>query len=123
MVVRGAPAIAIATALSLAVEVSNLASFDGNSDDASIFLCKKLDYLVSSRPIAVNLSDAAVKLKEVIKKAAATVKRSQFSFSGSNNCLALTNTQLSCLNINNFSSNGVRLAWKRCATVFGIVSP
>ncbi|XP_016468949.1 methylthioribose-1-phosphate isomerase-like [Nicotiana tabacum] len=74
MVVRGAPAIAIAAALSLAVEVSNLSSFDGTSDDASDFLSKKLDYLVSSRPTAVNLSDAAVKLKEVIKKAATTAK-------------------------------------------------
>lgn len=47
MVVRGAPAIAIAAALSLAVEVSNLASFDGTSHDASVFLSKKLDFLVS----------------------------------------------------------------------------
>lgn len=74
MVVRGAPAIAIAAALSLAVEISNLASFDGTSHDASVFLSKKLDFLVSSRPTAVNLSDAAVKLKEVISKAAATAK-------------------------------------------------
>lgn len=52
MVVRGAPAIAIAAALSLAVEVSNLSSFDGTSDDASDFLSKKLDYLVSRYSIA-----------------------------------------------------------------------
>ncbi|XP_059301712.1 methylthioribose-1-phosphate isomerase-like isoform X3 [Lycium ferocissimum] len=74
MVVRGAPAIAIAAALSLVVEVSNLASFNGTSDDAATFLRKKLDYLVSSRPTAVNLSDAAVKLNEVIDKAAAEAK-------------------------------------------------
>ncbi|XP_060208238.1 methylthioribose-1-phosphate isomerase-like isoform X4 [Lycium barbarum] len=74
MVVRGAPAIAIAAALSLAAEVSNLASFNGTSDDAATFLRKKLDYLVSSRPTAVNLSDAAVKLNEVIDKAAAEAK-------------------------------------------------
>ncbi|KAM3379146.1 methylthioribose-1-phosphate isomerase [Capsicum galapagoense] len=80
MVVRGAPAIAIAAALSLAVEASNLASFDGTSDDASVFLSKKLDYLVSSRPTAVNLSDAAVKLKEVINKAAATAKEANSVF-------------------------------------------
>ncbi|CAN4077065.1 unnamed protein product [Withania somnifera] len=80
MVVRGAPAIAIAAALSLAVEVSNLASFDGTSGDASDFLSKKLDFLVSSRPTAVNLSDAAVKLKEVIKKAAATAKEANSVF-------------------------------------------
>ncbi|XP_049345388.1 methylthioribose-1-phosphate isomerase [Solanum verrucosum] len=80
MVVRGAPAIAIAAALSLAVEISNLASFDGTSHDASVFLSKKLDFLVSSRPTAVNLSDAAVKLKEVISKAAATAKEANSVF-------------------------------------------
>jgi len=46
MVVRGAPAIAIAAALSLAVEVSTL-DFSGTSEDASSFLVKRLEYLVS----------------------------------------------------------------------------
>uniref|UniRef100_A0A0D3CXM0 Uncharacterized protein n=1 Tax=Brassica oleracea var. oleracea TaxID=109376 RepID=A0A0D3CXM0_BRAOL len=41
------PAIAIAAALSLAVEVSNFSDFDGSSADAVAFLEKKLDYLVS----------------------------------------------------------------------------
>ncbi|ESQ36911.1 hypothetical protein EUTSA_v10002579mg [Eutrema salsugineum] len=72
MVVRGAPAIAIAAALSLAVEVFNFNGFDGSSTDAVAFLEKKLDYLVSSRPTAVNLADAALKLKQVIAKALAT---------------------------------------------------
>ncbi|MED6185289.1 hypothetical protein PIB30_055556 [Stylosanthes scabra] len=72
MVVRGAPAIAIAAALSLAVEVSNLGSFNGLPDAAASLLQSKLEYLVSSRPTAVNLSDAATKLKEVISKAAGT---------------------------------------------------
>ncbi|KAM7517549.1 hypothetical protein LguiB_016511 [Lonicera macranthoides] len=72
MVVRGAPAIAIAAALSLAVEVSNLTTGGGTSNDAASFLFKKLEYLVSSRPTAVNLSDAATKLKEVTAKAAAS---------------------------------------------------
>ncbi|XVF48873.1 hypothetical protein PTKIN_Ptkin03bG0223100 [Pterospermum kingtungense] len=72
MVVRGAPAIAIAAALSLAVEVANLKDFNGTSGDAAAFLVMKLDYLVSSRPTAVNLSDAAIKLKEIISKAAST---------------------------------------------------
>ncbi|CAM8887139.1 unnamed protein product [Rhodiola kirilowii] len=71
MVVRGAPAIAIAAALSLAVEVSNLKVFDGSAKDAATFLFDKLEYLVSSRPTAVNLSDAASKLKDIITKAAA----------------------------------------------------
>ncbi|KAE7998427.1 hypothetical protein FH972_002972 [Carpinus fangiana] len=80
MVVRGAPAIAIAAALSLAVEAFNLEDFNGTSDDAASFLNKKLEYLVSSRPTAVNLSDAATKLKEVISKAAATASEAQSIF-------------------------------------------
>ncbi|KAL3625294.1 G1/S-specific B-type cyclin Cig2 [Castilleja foliolosa] len=70
MVVRGAPAIAIAAALSLAVEVSNIGAFNGAAVEAASFLSNKLDYLVSSRPTAVNLSDAATKLKEIVNKAA-----------------------------------------------------
>ncbi|KAI5426301.1 hypothetical protein KIW84_031921 [Lathyrus oleraceus] len=38
---------------------------------------KKLDYLVSSRPTAVNLSDATTKLKEIILKAAATTSEAR----------------------------------------------
>lgn len=72
MVVRGAPAIAIAAALSLAVEVFNLGDYNGTSDDAAALLRKKLEYLVSSRPTAVNLSDAVTKLQDVITKAVAT---------------------------------------------------
>ncbi|KAJ9183731.1 hypothetical protein P3X46_007543 [Hevea brasiliensis] len=81
MVVRGAPAIAIAAALSLAVEVfANLDHFNGTSEDAASFLFKKLEYLVSSRPTAVNLSDAVTKLKEVISKTAATASESKDVF-------------------------------------------
>ena len=53
--VRGAPAIAIAAALSLAVEVSNLEDFIGTSDDAASFLNSKLDYLVTRYFVLVNL--------------------------------------------------------------------
>ncbi|KAL0426775.1 UNVERIFIED_CONTAM: Methylthioribose-1-phosphate isomerase [Sesamum latifolium] len=77
MVVRGAPAIAIAASLSLAVEISNLGEFSGTPNDAASFVSNKLDYLVSSRPTAVNLSDAATKLKEVVQKAAATASEAQ----------------------------------------------
>ncbi|KAL2229164.1 methylthioribose-1-phosphate isomerase [Sesamum indicum] len=77
MVVRGAPAIAIAAALSLAVEVSNLGVFSGTPNDAASFISNKFDYLVSSRPTAVNLSDAATKLKEVVQKAAATASEAE----------------------------------------------
>ncbi|XWS72283.1 hypothetical protein CRYUN_Cryun02cG0026900 [Craigia yunnanensis] len=72
MVVRGAPAVAIAAALSLAVEVANLKDFNGTPGDAASFLEIKLEYLVSSRPTAVNLSDAATKLKEIISNTAST---------------------------------------------------
>lgn len=82
MVVRGAPAIAIAAALSLAVEVFNLSDFNGTSADATSFLGGKLDYLVSSRPTAVNLSDAATKLKQVIKNAASTATEARGVFEG-----------------------------------------
>ncbi|KAL8136485.1 hypothetical protein V2J09_002486 [Rumex salicifolius] len=68
MVVRGAPAIAIAAALSLAVEAYNLDV--GTSSEATTFLVNKLDYLVSSRPTAVNLSDAVTKLLQVVLRAA-----------------------------------------------------
>lgn len=44
---RGAPAIAISAALSLAVEVSNLGEFSGTPNDAASFLSNKLEYLVS----------------------------------------------------------------------------
>ncbi|XP_057431947.1 methylthioribose-1-phosphate isomerase [Lotus japonicus] len=80
MVVRGAPAIAIAAALALAVEVSNLGDFSGSPSDAASFLQNKLEYLVSSRPTAVNLSDAATKLKEVISGAAATASEAKSVF-------------------------------------------
>ncbi|XP_059634715.1 methylthioribose-1-phosphate isomerase-like [Cornus florida] len=80
MVVRGAPAIAIAAALSLAVEVCNLEAFNGTSNHAASFLSNKLEYLVSSRPTAVNLSDAATKLKEAISKAAANASEARTVF-------------------------------------------
>ncbi|GKV24723.1 hypothetical protein SLEP1_g34302 [Rubroshorea leprosula] len=80
MVVRGAPAIAIAAALSLAVEVSNLKDFSGTSDYAASFISIKLEYLVSSRPTAVNLADAATKLREVVLKAAAASTESEAVF-------------------------------------------
>ncbi|CAL1404549.1 unnamed protein product [Linum trigynum] len=80
MVVRGAPAIAIAAALSLAVEVSNLVGFTGTPVEAAAFLSEKLGYLVSSRPTAVNLSDAATKLEEVIGKAAAAASEASNVF-------------------------------------------
>ncbi|XP_020581616.1 methylthioribose-1-phosphate isomerase isoform X1 [Phalaenopsis equestris] len=79
MVVRGAPAIAISAALSLAVEIFNL-DFSGTSLEAASFLVKKLDYLVSSRPTAVNLSDAATKLQNLVLKTVETTDEAKLVF-------------------------------------------
>lgn len=65
MVVRGAPAIAIVAVLSLAVELRSLPP--AATTDVVGFICEKLDYLVQARPTAVNLSDAARKLKAVVR--------------------------------------------------------
>ena len=73
MQVRGAPAIAIVAVLALAVELKNI-SADGHlsqiAEEVSLYVQEKLDYLVTSRPTAVNLSDAASKMMKVMNKAA-----------------------------------------------------
>ncbi|KAG2561416.1 hypothetical protein PVAP13_8KG157200 [Panicum virgatum] len=79
MVVRGAPAIAITAALALAVEVSDL-DFTGTPAEAASFVSKKLEYLVSSRPTAVNLSDAATKLQTLVSKTAENAKDAKAIF-------------------------------------------
>ncbi|KAK1280422.1 Methylthioribose-1-phosphate isomerase [Acorus gramineus] len=76
MVVRGAPAIAISAALSLAVEAFK-SKLNGTPVEAVSFLSQKLDYLVSSRPTAVNLSDAATKLKNLVGGVASTASDSK----------------------------------------------
>ncbi|GKZ39809.1 S-methyl-5-thioribose-1-phosphate isomerase [Aspergillus brasiliensis] len=68
MRVRGAPAIAIVAALALASELHGLMACDeisSEAEDVQAFIMEKLDYLVSSRPTAVNLADAARKLRAV----------------------------------------------------------
>ena len=76
MRVRGAPAIAIVAALGLAVELehvtkraleNNQASSCGSARQAEETIVRALDYLVTSRPTAVNLADAAKKLKKVVR--------------------------------------------------------
>lgn len=70
MRVRGAPAIAIVAALSLACELHDLMSINKlstNVEDVQVFIREKLQFLVSSRPTAVNLSDAARKLEDQVK--------------------------------------------------------
>ncbi|KAL4457683.1 hypothetical protein ABPG75_012548 [Micractinium tetrahymenae] len=67
MTVRGAPAIAIAAALSLAVDLVNGGSGAQFADAgaAAAYITEQLDYLVTSRPTAVNLSIAAEALKSL----------------------------------------------------------
>ncbi|RMY79436.1 hypothetical protein D0863_00079 [Hortaea werneckii] len=66
---RGAPAIAIVAALSLAVELQNTTLSD-KAEEVAALIVEKLDYLVTSRPTAVNLADAARKLKKIVESAA-----------------------------------------------------
>ncbi|KAL9605130.1 MAG: hypothetical protein Q9219_000064 [cf. Caloplaca sp. 3 TL-2023] len=83
MQVRGAPAIAIVAALSVAIEAANVVSIldqdiDSKKDgstipaaaDTALQLAIQLEYLVTSRPTAVNLADAAAKLKTIVNDAA-----------------------------------------------------
>ena len=71
MQVRGAPAIAIVAALSLAVYLENVKQTDidriGNSSTTCAgFISRSLKFLVTSRPTAVNLADAARKLEHIV---------------------------------------------------------
>ncbi|KAG8623126.1 hypothetical protein KVT40_008102 [Elsinoe batatas] len=69
---RGAPAIAIVAALGLAVEIAALDTTSQSQDAVKSFVIKLLDYLVTSRPTAVNLADAAGKLRKIAEAAAAS---------------------------------------------------
>lgn len=67
---RGAPAIAIVAMLSLSVELTDLVErekLSPEADEVEAFILEKLTYLTTSRPTAVNLSDAAGKLKAVVQ--------------------------------------------------------
>jgi methylthioribose-1-phosphate isomerase len=69
MVVRGAPAIAIVAALGLAVEVASKETrpnFGNSVNEVSLNILTRLDHLVSARPTAVNLSQAANALKGIV---------------------------------------------------------
>lgn len=70
---RGAPAIAIVAALGLAVELELIAAKSELStiaEEVELFIKEKLQYLVTSRPTAVNLADAARKLTKIVGSAA-----------------------------------------------------
>ncbi|KAJ2568068.1 S-methyl-5-thioribose-1-phosphate isomerase [Coemansia sp. RSA 1836] len=72
MQTRGAPAIAIVAALSLAAELlssNNDSQLNANDNAAASFINQRLDYLATSRPTAVNLFDAIRKLKATVHDA------------------------------------------------------
>lgn len=74
MVVRGAPAIAIVAALALAVELTSLPTTGSSAEGRREFIFEKLDYLLRSRPTAVNLADAAGKLKKTVMGVSTTAE-------------------------------------------------
>jgi len=65
---RGAPAIALVAALGLAVELTNT-TISSIPEELQVYIIEKTDYLVTSRPTAVNLADASKKLKIVVEDA------------------------------------------------------
>lgn len=71
MRVRGAPAIAIVAILSLAVELNEVETsgrLSHSSEEVGLFIIEKLHYLVTSRPTAVNLADAAQKFERMVNE-------------------------------------------------------
>ncbi|XP_014769631.1 methylthioribose-1-phosphate isomerase [Octopus bimaculoides] len=62
MKVRGAPAIAITGCLSLAVELFNSKTSFQTTEKLCEFIGNRLKYLVSARPTAVNMKEAASRL-------------------------------------------------------------
>src|SRR6266516_4770572 len=69
MRVRGAPAIAIVAALAVAVEISNvrtIGKLPSGADSVRALIGERLEYLMASRPTAVNLADAVGKLKIIL---------------------------------------------------------
>ena len=64
--VRGAPAIGVVAALSLAVEL-HLMTFT-SVDDLTNYVLEKMDYLISARPTAVNVVDAKRKFVKLFQE-------------------------------------------------------
>lgn len=70
---RGAPAIGVTGALSLAQDIwtnKNKGGAFSSAAEASSYVASTMDYLVTSRPTAVNLADSANKLKLIAETAA-----------------------------------------------------
>jgi 5-methylthioribose kinase len=70
MAVRGAPALAIAAALSLAVELANGPGFD-DAASAAAAITARASFLETARPTAVNLGEATRRLSATAAGAAA----------------------------------------------------
>ncbi|RMD43912.1 hypothetical protein DV735_g1173, partial [Chaetothyriales sp. CBS 134920] len=73
MQVRGAPAIAIVAALALAVQLNKellSRKLPATAEETKGLIWRRLEYVKTSRPTAVNLGDAVGKLKIVADKAA-----------------------------------------------------
>lgn len=68
MQVRGAPAIAIVGAFSVVVEVSNYLKQSDSNQKTIKNLNDSLDYLITSRPTAVNLANALNDIKQLLQK-------------------------------------------------------
>lgn len=66
MTVRGAPAIAIVAVLSLVAELTSKREEFKDADEVADFVKSKMEYLVTSRPTAVNLSRAAKDLSKFV---------------------------------------------------------
>lgn len=88
MTVRGAPAIAIAAALSLAVDlvVGGMGDQFPDAAAAQEYIYAKLDHLATSRPTAVNLFDAIRRLRTVVSD---TISRSECQPSPRSVCRAV----------------------------------
>lgn len=67
MRVRGAPAIAIVAALAHGVELYNGACKASTAEETIVYVDSRLDYLKQSRPTAVDLTNAIVHLKSVVR--------------------------------------------------------
>lgn len=80
MTVRGAPAIAIVGALSLAVELNSIlvagSETLNSAADTANYIHERLQYLVKARPTAVNLSQATTLLGQIVDDEAATATAS-----------------------------------------------
>ncbi|MBP3924302.1 S-methyl-5-thioribose-1-phosphate isomerase [bacterium] len=74
MIVRGAPAIGVAGAHGVVLYAQELAKENLSCEDFVKKLLEKADYLITSRPTAVNLKWAVEKQKDLIKESNADIE-------------------------------------------------